>query len=71
MPKDYVLERRQKSAAKDRRIAELTATLRSARSHLVTLGGELDGEHGDAIQRAVLNAIDVALGESTTDRSQP
>lgn len=43
----------------------LRGALKSARRHLVTLGGEPDTEHGDALQRAVLNEIDITLGEST------
>lgn len=43
----------------------LRNALKSARRHLVTLGGEPVGDHGDALQRAVLNEIDIALGEST------
>ncbi len=41
----------------------LRAALKSARRHLVTLGGDGTGDHGDALQRAVLHEIDNALGD--------
>lgn len=42
----------------------LRAALKSARRQLVALGGQPEAEHGDAIQRAVLHEIDVALGDA-------
>ena len=48
-------------AEQARRIADLEAALRTARAHLVTLGGDALSPYEDGIQRAVLNEIDKAL----------
>lgn len=48
------------NCCRDRRFV---AALKTARRHLVTLGGDGSGEFGDVVQAAVIHEIDRALGE--------